>query len=84
MIYETGSIKGVPIFNEDIKIKTYCYVKREVDGQVAYLSFCDGEYEFTDLSKATPLSMKEAMQYVRYFRKKNISTSVFTSSKNSF
>ena len=83
-VYKTGSIKGTVIPDVEIKTKTYYYVRRKVNGEVKYLRICDGKYEFTDLPNATPLEQKKATKYVNLFRKKNVDTSIFSCSKDSF
>ncbi len=83
-VYKTGSLSGLASSNDNIKIQVFYYVKKEQNGKYSYLYFSNGNYEFTSLSNATPLSKNEAIQYVNYFRKQNIKTTIFSSSKNSF
>lgn len=83
-VYRTGSLSGLASSNYDIEIPVFYYIKKELNGQYSYLYISNCNYEFTDLSNATPLSQKEASKYVKYFRKQNMNVSIFSCSKNSF
>lgn len=84
MIYKTGSLKESIIIDENIKIKTYYYVKRKINGQIMYLCKTDDKIEFTDFSNATPLNENEAVKLVNNYREKGINASLFTCSKSPF
>ena len=84
-VYRRGSIKEQVIYDENIKIKTYYYVKGVINGHTKYLRIYDGKnYKFTDFENATPLNMKVAIKCVNLLKKKNIRSSLYTSSKKHF
>ena len=82
--YKTGSLKGSIIIDEEIKIKTYYYLRRKINGQVLYLRVSNDKHEFTDLSNATSFTQKEATKYSNAYKSQGIKTSIFSCSKNSF
>lgn len=80
IVYQTGSVKGEVIINEDVKVKKYYYVRREIKGKPKYLHIVNGEASFSDSASATSLSEEEANKYANILGVKyGIKASVYPS-----